>query len=65
MAALTFPIWIPAALLAALFLAWRMAMQQRIRAEMSVNAAALSRFFFGWPIACMMLAGYMLATGRT
>ncbi|MEO9500635.1 MAG: DMT family transporter [Parasphingorhabdus sp.] len=62
---MTFPIWIPAALLAALFLAWRMAMQQRIRAEMSVNAAALSRFFFGWPIACMMLAGYMLATGRT
>lgn len=42
-----------------------MAVQQRIRAEMSVNAAALSRFFFGWPIACMMLAGYMLATSRT
>ncbi len=41
-----------------------MAVQQRIRAEMSVNAAALSRFFFGWPIACMMLAGYMLVTGR-
>ncbi|MEH6756055.1 MAG: DMT family transporter [Parasphingorhabdus sp.] len=59
------PIWIPATLLAALFLAWRMAIQQRIRAEMSVNAAALSRFFFGWPIAGALLAGYMLATGRT
>ncbi|MEM8917950.1 MAG: DMT family transporter [Pseudomonadota bacterium] len=62
---MTFPIWIPAALLAALFLAWRMAVQQRIRAEMSVNAAALSRFFFGWPIACVMLAGYMLVVGKT
>ncbi|GAB5482153.1 MAG: DMT family transporter [Parasphingorhabdus sp.] len=62
---MTFPIWIPAALLAALFLAWRMAVQQRIRAEMSVNAAALSRFFFGWPIACAMLASYMAATGRS
>ncbi|MEO0440433.1 MAG: DMT family transporter [Pseudomonadota bacterium] len=62
---MTFPIWIPAALMAALFLAWRMAVQQRIRAEMSVNAAALSRFFFGWPIACAMLAGYMLVVGKT
>lgn len=62
---MTFPIWIPAALLAALFLSWRMAVQQRIRAEMSVNTAALSRFFFGWPIACTLLAGYMVATGRT
>ncbi len=50
--------------MAALFLAWRMAVQQRIRAEMSVNAAALSRFFFGWPIACAMLASYMATTGR-
>jgi len=58
-------IWIPSALLAALFLAWRMAVQQRIRAEMSVNAAALSRFFFGWPIACLMLFGFMSATGRS
>lgn len=51
--------------MAALFLAWRMAVQQRIRAEMSVNAAALSRFFFGWPIACAMLASYMATTGRS
>lgn len=51
--------------MAALFLAWRMAVQQRIRAEMSVNAAALSRFFFGWPISCAMLAGYMLVAGKT
>ncbi len=58
-------IWIAAALFAALFLSWRMAVQQRIRAELSVNAAALSRFFFGWPIACLMLAGFMLATGRS
>jgi len=26
---------------------------------MSVNAAALSRFFFGWPIACGMFAAYL------
>jgi len=58
-------IWIASSLLAALFLTWRMAVQQRIRAEMSVNAAALSRFFFGWPIAIAILAGFMLATGRS
>lgn len=58
-------IWIAAALFAALFLSWRMAVQQRIRAELSVNAAALSRFFFGWPVSWLMLGGFMLATGRS
>ena len=58
-------IWIPAALFAALFLSWRMAVQQRIRAEMSVNAAALSRFFFGWPIACLILGSYVMIFGKT
>jgi len=56
-------IWLPASLFAALFLSWRMAVQARVRAQLSVNAAALSRFAFGWPIACVILLGYISATG--
>lgn len=40
-------------------------MQARVRAQLSVNAAALSRFAFGWPVACIILAVYMTMTGAT
>jgi len=36
-------IWLPATLLGGLFQAWRTAVQQRVRAELSVNAAAAAR----------------------
>jgi drug/metabolite transporter (DMT)-like permease len=51
-------IWLPATLLAGLFQAWRTAVQQRVRAELSVNAAGLVRYLYGFPVACMLLALY-------
>jgi drug/metabolite transporter (DMT)-like permease len=56
-------IWLPATLLAALFQAWRTAVQQRVRAELSVNAAGLVRYLYGLPVGIALLAGYLLWTG--
>jgi hypothetical protein len=47
-------IWLLATLLAALFQAWRNAAQQRVRAELSVNAARLVRYLYGLPIGCVL-----------
>jgi drug/metabolite transporter (DMT)-like permease len=52
--------WISATLLAALFQAWRTAVQQRVRAELSVNGAGLVRYLYGLPVACLILCGYWL-----
>lgn len=54
-------IWLPATLFGGLFQAWRTAVQQRVRAELSVNAAGLVRYLYGFPIACVMLALYLTA----
>jgi drug/metabolite transporter (DMT)-like permease len=56
-------IWLPATLLAGLFQAWRTAVQQRVRAELSVNAAGLVRYLYGFPVACMLLALYASLRG--
>lgn len=58
-------IWIPAALTAAFFLAWRTALQQKVRGEMSVGAASLARFFFGFPVALFLLAGFLIISGQS
>lgn len=52
-------LWIPATLLAALFQAWRTAVQQRVRSELSVNGAGLVRYLYGLPI-CVLLLGLFL-----
>jgi drug/metabolite transporter (DMT)-like permease len=52
--------WLPFTLLAALFQAWRTAVQQRVRSELSVNAAGLVRYLYGLPVGCLLLAGYLL-----
>jgi drug/metabolite transporter (DMT)-like permease len=52
-------IWLPATLLAGLFQAWRTAVQQRLRAELSVNAAGLVRYLYGLPVGCLILALYL------
>lgn len=57
-------IWLPATLLAGLFQAWRTAVQQRVRGELSVNAAGLVRYVYGLPVACVLLALYLGAVGR-
>jgi drug/metabolite transporter (DMT)-like permease len=56
-------IWLPATLLAGLLQAWRTAVQQRVRADLSVNAAGLTRYLYGLPVATVLLAGYILVTG--
>lgn len=56
-------IWLPATLLAALFQAWRTAVQQRVRAELSVNAAGLVRYLYGLPVGCVLLAAYLVWRG--
>lgn len=54
-------IWIPATLIGGLFQAWRTAVQQRMRAELSVNAAGLVRYLYGFPVGCLLLASYVIA----
>ncbi|WP_447755572.1 EamA family transporter [Sphingopyxis fribergensis] len=53
------PIWLPASLLGGLFQAWRTALQQRLRAELSVSGAGLVRYLYGLPFA-LVLAGTWL-----
>ena len=57
-------IWLPATLLAGLLQAWRTAVQQRVRADLSVNAAGLVRYLYGFPVACMLLGLYLVWQGR-
>lgn len=45
------PIWLPASLLGGLLQAWRTALQQRLRAELSVSGAGLVRYLYGLPFA--------------
>ena len=55
-------IWLPATLLAALFQAWRTAVQQRVRSELSVNGAGLVRYLYGLPVCVALLTGYLAWT---
>lgn len=50
------PIWLPASLLGGLFQAWRTALQQRLRAELSVSGAGLVRYLYGLPFALILAA---------
>jgi drug/metabolite transporter (DMT)-like permease len=56
-------IWLPATILGGFFQSWRTAVQQRVRAELSVNAAGLVRYLFGFPIACVLLSFYVMWRG--
>jgi len=53
------PIWLPASLLGGLFQAWRTALQQRLRAELSVSGAGLVRYLYGLPFAVAFAAGWL------
>lgn len=57
-------IWLPATFLAALFQSWRTAVQQRVRGQLSLNAAGLVRYLYGLPVGIVLLGGYLGATGR-
>ena len=54
-------IWLPASLIAGVFQAWRTAVQQRLRAELSVSGAGLVRYLYGAPIAVALAVGYFAA----
>jgi drug/metabolite transporter (DMT)-like permease len=51
-------IWLPASVLAGLFQAWRTAIQQALRAQLSVSGAGLVRYFYGAPVALALMLIY-------
>lgn len=53
-------IWLPAALTGGFVQAWRTAAQARLRSTLSVNAAALVRYLFGFPFACLIFGSYLI-----
>ena len=59
------PLWLPVTLAAALFQTWRTAMQQRLRGQLSVNAAAVVRYLYGVPVGILLLTVYLLVFGGT
>ena len=57
------PLWLPVTLAAALFQTWRTAMQQKLRGQLSVNAAAVVRYLYGVPVGAVLLLLYLLLFG--
>jgi drug/metabolite transporter (DMT)-like permease len=55
--------WVGITLTAALFQTWRTAMQQRLRGQLSVNAAGVVRYLYGVPMGLALLGGYILTFG--
>ncbi len=51
--------WVLVTLVAGLLQAWRTAVQQRVRNELSVNAAGLVRYLYGLPVALALLLFYL------
>jgi len=54
----SFPVWLPATLLAGALQAWRTAVQRRMSRTLSVNAAGLVRYLYGLPVALAMMLAY-------
>ena len=57
------PAWIAFSVTAALFQCWRTAMQQRLRGQLSVNAAGVVRYLYGVPVGMLLVALYMGSVG--
>ncbi|MCW1381641.1 DMT family transporter [Novosphingobium sp. KCTC 2891] len=53
--------WLPAALLAGLFQAWRTAIQQQLRSLLSVSGAGFVRYAWGLPFALVLAGGWLWA----
>lgn len=58
------PIWLPAALFGGLFQAWRTAIQQRLRSDLSVSGAGLVRYLYGVPFALAFAAIWLRVQGQ-
>jgi drug/metabolite transporter (DMT)-like permease len=55
-------LWIPITCTAALFQTWRTALQQRLRGQLSVNAAGFVRYVYALPVGLTFVAlGYGIA----
>ena len=52
--------WMAVTVAAAIFQTWRTAMQQRLRALLSISGAGFVRYVWGAPIACAAVAGMAL-----
>ena len=57
------PLWVAATVTAALFQTWRTALQQRLRGQLSVNAAAVVRYLYGVPVGMALVGLHMLIFG--
>ncbi len=57
------PIWVAATLCAGLFQTWRTALQQRLRGQLSVNAAAVVRYLYGVPFGVLFVVLYLAIFG--
>lgn len=57
------PGWISFTLVAALFQTWRTAQQQKLRGQLSVNAAGVVRYLYGVPVGLLLVALYVAAFG--
>ena len=57
------PLWVAATVTAALFQTWRTALQQRLRGQLSVNAAAVVRYLYGVPVGMALVGLYLLIFG--
>jgi drug/metabolite transporter (DMT)-like permease len=57
------PGWIGFTVTAALFQCWRTALQQRLRGQLSVNAAGVVRYLYGVPVGLLLVALYMAVFG--
>ncbi len=57
-------LWIPVTLAAALFQTWRTALQQRLRGQLSVNAAGFVRYLYALPLGIVLLTVAHLWEGQ-
>lgn len=57
------PIWVGATILAGLFQTWRTALQQKLRGQLSVNAAAVVRYLYGVPVGMVLVTLYLAIFG--
>ncbi len=56
-------IWIPITVTAALFQTWRTALQQRLRGQLSVNAAGFVRYLYAIPVGLGLVLAMHAASG--
>ncbi|ONG46110.1 permease [Pseudoroseomonas deserti] len=57
------PLWIATTLAAALLQTWRTALQQKLRGQLSVNAAGVVRYLYGVPVGMLLLGLYAAIFG--